>query len=501
MFSENRIGKASVVLVIALALVLVSTLPATAQYQIKKPGAAASIKVTYPNGGETLEKGKRIKITWESTGLRGNVKIVLIDAAGATTDVAARASNRGTYSYTVSSRLADGQYKLAVMSADEKTRDESDGTFTIQKKAFGTKTPTGAQPSTPTSGTAPPTPMKPAGLQTPAGTPATGFTPATGTRGTIGQKSEEGDDESGLSVAEGVTGTASGATTTATTVTNELVERDDITTVQPSSRVVAQIETAIAASQMTQPEVNVSGTNFEPHIDFLSPAGGVEWAPGSQQTIEWRSLNIDGNVQIALVRGDERYTILANTANSGSYNYNVPHNIGLGHDYRLEAVAPGQQITDYSNQFSIYTPQPVDLECAITNFQTTRKTIDAWIFYESRERWMKFDIAVKNNGTAGPIMVPVFWRIMKLPENVVVLQEAAGFGSVYPDAWYMSSSPLEYKISDYERKYVILDKDVNFESGYYRLELYADYQNSLGENEGLRSDNVHAIEIYIAPGR
>ncbi len=502
MSKGTRLLSVAATTLLAAAVLALAALPAAAQYQLKKPGAEASITVTYPNGGETLEKGKRIKVTWESTGLRGNVKIVLIDAAGAETEIAKRASNRGTYSYTVSSRLEDGRYKLAVTSADEATRDESDATFTIQKKSFGAKTPTGVQPSTPTSGTTPPPPAKPtAVVQTPTGTPATGFTPATGVRGTVGQKSEEGGDEGGLSVAGGVAGTATEATSSASTVTTELVEREDITTVQPTSMVVAQIESALTAEQMTRPVVNVHGTEIEPHIWFSHPMAGEIWAPGTRHLIEWEGHDIEGNVQIVLVRGDERHIILPNTASSGTHEYFVPNNVGLGHDFCVEAVAPGQGITDHSNVFSIYAPQPVDLECAIINFQTTKNTTNGWIFYEKHERWMKFDIAVKNKGTTGPVMVPVFWRMVKLPENVVVLQEAAGFGGVYPGSWYMTSSPLEYKIREYERRYVVSDRNCNFDAGYYRLELYADYQNSLGEDEGLRSDNVYTITVHIPAGR
>lgn len=509
MFSENRNSRAAIGLLVALALILVSVAPALAQYQLKKPGAAtpASITVTYPNGGEVLEKGSRIKITWESTGLQGSMKINLVDASGGTTEVAKRASNRGTYSWTVSSRLDDGKYKIVVMTDDGSVRDESDAVFTIQKKTFGSKTTGGVTspgpaPTTPATGLKPPT-----GAPRVGDKPAIGLKPAGGVQGTVGQ-GDDGDASgaSGLTPAgnAGAVGTATSGSTTpsvessATTVTNELVDRGTVTTVKPSAAVVHQIEAAVFSGQVAQPKANIHGTGITPHISFGSPSAGEEWAPGSQHTIEWESYQIDGNVQIALVRGDERHIILSNTANTGSYTYTVPYDVGLGHnEFRLEAVASGQNVVGHSGFFSVYAPQPIDLACAITNLETKKKNVNGWIFYGRRERWIKFDLTVENNGTAGPIMVPVMWRMIKLPENVVVLQEQAGFGNVYPDAWYITASPMQYKISEYERKYVVSSTDVNFETGYYRLELYADYNNTLNEHEDLRGDNVFSTVVHI----
>jgi len=507
MFRENRNRISAISLLITLALVLASAAPASAQYQLKKPGGQtpASITVTYPNGGEVLEKGSRIKITWQSTGIRGSVKIVLIDGSGETTEIAKRASNRGTYSYTVSSRLEDGQYKVAVMSADESTRDESDAVFTIQKKTFGAKDATRGTVSEP-SAPAAPTGLKPTGdLKTATGT-TTGLQPATGVQGTVGQTGGDEEDGPAFGTAGNVAGAVSGTTPSVsgstTTVTNELVNRGTITTVRPSAAVVREIEATISVGAIAQPESNVHGTNIAPHVWFDSPAAGDEWAPGSQQTIEWEGYNIEGSVQIALLKGDERFVILPNASGTGNYTYTVPHNVGMGHDkYRLEAVVSSQEVTNHSSYFSIYEPQPVDLACSIVNLKTKRKSINAWIFYEKKERWISFDLTVTNNGTAGPIVAPLLWRMVKLPENIVVLQEEGAFGDVYPGAWYITASPLEYKIREYERIYIVPDNSVNFDAGNYRLEVFVDYNNTLNEHADLREDNVYTAEIFIEAGR
>ena len=71
--------------------------------------------------GTTWEKGKRFEITWTSSGIRGAVKIDLVDPKGKATPLARQTLNNGKYSFTLMQSIAEGDYKIRISSMDGKT--------------------------------------------------------------------------------------------------------------------------------------------------------------------------------------------------------------------------------------------------------------------------------------------------------------------------------------------------------------------------------------------
>lgn len=93
------------------------------------------ITVVSPNGGEVFEPGDRLRITWGSQGVRGNVRIVLFDLTQDPRNPQPirirELDNTGVFEWTAPARLSD-QLKIGVMSVDDPSvADVSDGVFTV----------------------------------------------------------------------------------------------------------------------------------------------------------------------------------------------------------------------------------------------------------------------------------------------------------------------------------------------------------------------------------
>lgn len=126
-------------LIVSLILILLAG-SVSAQYQPRKPTgktAQAPITVMEPTGSETWEKGKQYTIKWRGSAVRGPLKIVLENAAGRTVAVGESVMSSGSFTWTVGSLVIEGSYKVVVTGADKKTRGESNGTITIQKRSLG----------------------------------------------------------------------------------------------------------------------------------------------------------------------------------------------------------------------------------------------------------------------------------------------------------------------------------------------------------------------------
>jgi hypothetical protein len=87
-----------------------------------------------PNGGETLERGRTVTVTWYDR-LSENVKIELLKGTSAATVAAATISN-GSFDWAIPADLAVGSdYKIKISSVgDPAVSDASDSAFSIKEK-------------------------------------------------------------------------------------------------------------------------------------------------------------------------------------------------------------------------------------------------------------------------------------------------------------------------------------------------------------------------------
>lgn len=93
-----------------------------------------SIKVSYPNGGETITERTEVTIEWTSTNLEGNVSIDLYREGSQDLNIALVGVEVGSYSWMVPESLAeDSTYSIKITSVnDGGVTDESDGLFFIK---------------------------------------------------------------------------------------------------------------------------------------------------------------------------------------------------------------------------------------------------------------------------------------------------------------------------------------------------------------------------------
>jgi len=203
---------------------------------------------------------------------------------------------------------------------------------------------------------------------------------------------------------------------------------------------------------------------------------------------------------------DERRVVTTGVSASGSFLYTVPSDLKLGRKrYFLYAYDEDSTwIRRRVNDISIYETQAVDLRCKVRNGTTNHNFTwgkggrQYYYFEPGGSRELDFDIAVINDGTSGPITVPVLVRLIKQPENVVIYQMQAGFGNVYPGSWYMTNGAIHWNVRELEENYTSGGgSTIDFQSGVYWVIVTADVGNSLGERDELRHDNIDSDNFPI----
>jgi len=114
-------------------------------FTIGSTSSGSSITVITPNGGENWQIGTTHNITWNSSGVTGNIIIKLMKSGSMLGSIAYNIANTGSYSWTINdiagNPIAPGNdYKILVRSFDDHSiEDQSDAVFSIEKKLFESK--------------------------------------------------------------------------------------------------------------------------------------------------------------------------------------------------------------------------------------------------------------------------------------------------------------------------------------------------------------------------
>jgi len=102
-----------------------------------------SITVTSPNGSENWQIGSTHNITWNSSGVPGNIIIKLMKGGSMLGSIAYNIANSGSYSWTINNIagnpiVAGSNYKVLVRSFnDHSIEDQSNSNFTISSTPSG----------------------------------------------------------------------------------------------------------------------------------------------------------------------------------------------------------------------------------------------------------------------------------------------------------------------------------------------------------------------------
>ncbi len=475
-------------LITKFGLILLIMAPGSAaQYQLKKPGGSqseASITVTGPSGDTSWEKGMRYEITWTSTGVRGSVKIALVDQQGKAVSLTRMTRNSGKYAFTLKRSISNGSYRVQVSTTDGKTIGESAGLISVVSKAA----PGGSVPKPGIGGTRTSTPTR--NLQPKTTSPTSPTTRSV-------QPTEPAQSP-------GVSMSPSSGRTPGQLSGIETVRRE-ITAVQATAAQIALVDEAVSAGDLQSlPGVgNLRPTHMGGVVNVTSPTHDAEWLAGSQYLIEWTSADLTGNVKIDLVRVpsptvEEIYPLVASTENDGVFDYLVPNRMGCKPWWFHVRVASADGATeDFSPNLSIYT-EPVDMTCKIMDMRQIERRGN-YFFYVERDEWLEFDVWLRNNGTLPSVTVQtVSIVLVKEPEEIVVAQEEWGFGSIYPRLWYKTPEPRRFDIESYWGDVLLRgDKEVNIEAGAYRVEVTVDPFDRLGEDPALTADNKKVVRFDI----
>jgi len=476
----------AVTLVLAAILLMATSADLSAQYTPRKPGVAketASIQVTSPAAGATLEKGKRHEITWTSTEIRGGVKIELVDTKGKAIALIRQTTNSGKYSFTLMSNVADGNYTIRISTIDGKTVGESAGTVHIgkpakvKKEVTAPKTATGLKPTTYTPRT--PATQAPSGANPPQVTTTPSASATLESAATV-------DVSSGPAA--------------------EIVHRDLSPIQVPASALEAIKLPKMELGQIAnvRPDVHRAIPSM---IDVSFPVAGLAWQAGTQYNIRWASNDVNGPVKIDLIKAQrgldgvvshQTFPVAATTENDGLFEYLVPDNFGCHSTFFVCQVAAldGSVLDASPPYFNVYT-EPIDMVCQVVNLKQ-RQDHDTYIFWGDTEEWIEFDVWLCNNGTQPMVTVQqVFVRLIKEPENLVVAQEEWGFSGISPQLWYSTPEPRRFNVKSIFSAPFYDDMNVNLKSGEYRVEVEIDPMNRLGEDVPLRDDNkfVRIFEI------
>ncbi len=95
--------------------------------------AAKSLRLIYPNGGETLHLYSTVTIKWSSTDISGKIVIVLYQKGIKYLTVSSGTENTGIFSWRIPGNIPPGdRYRLRIRAAqDLSINDFSDRDFKI----------------------------------------------------------------------------------------------------------------------------------------------------------------------------------------------------------------------------------------------------------------------------------------------------------------------------------------------------------------------------------
>ena len=475
--------------------------------QLTSKAGPAYIKVTSPGRNEVWEKGKTYTILWESKGIQGNVKIMLLAGGprpalkvseAKAFEITRNINNSGSYSYLVPDNLPDGIYKVQIMTIDESIKGAGEGTITIrgQKSAVAKVASQQEQAKVAAAGKR--------GAQTdvaPSGKTAAAKTPEGAAASSAGATAATGKTAStAVTPAKGATATAAIAGKSQATAAK--IVRQDITSVKVSQAEINNFK--IQKSTVNAPNYKIGGYSTTGEtIEVISPKDGDTWEGGKEYGISWKRAGITGEVKIVLEKitiypggkpdSIEEYPIIESTANTGSYRFRVPvYWVPNPYGYHVRVSSLDGKAHGKSRGAIILPDLPplVDLECVIVDAKIGEQKTVYYYKATEEEKFFEFNVLLRNKGSRSPIMInTILTRIIKEPEEVVCYQIEWGTGWMYHNEWYKTAVPIRFTIETWKHYFKDFGRDVDLKKGAYRVEVELDPQNQLNENEELRNDN------------
>ncbi|NOR45545.1 MAG: hypothetical protein GQ534_08185 [Candidatus Delongbacteria bacterium] len=290
------------------------------------PAVDRVITITSPNGGELLEAGTTVTITWTDN-VSGEVKIELFEGVEGT-EIESSTASDGSYDYNIPVGFTAGPYKVKI------TDMNNTGVYDFSDEPFAITPPATSDYIVVTS-------------------PNGGETLEMGTTHTITwtdnitdanvliELLKNGIFNSNIILSTENDGSYDYAIPTSLTADNDYRVR------------VTGLTSATSDDSNNDLEIRAAGD----FISVVSPNGGEEWEMGTTEIIFWND-NIDDNVKIELLDNGVSTVITSSTPSDGSFDYSIPTNLDDGSDFRIKITSLGDDlITDSSDDdFSIEPP-------------------------------------------------------------------------------------------------------------------------------------------------
>jgi hypothetical protein len=281
----------------------------------------SGLRVTSPNGGEQLIVGSQHLITWDTAGTMPTVRLELSTNNGATWEtITASTTNTGSYLWTVTSTISSQCLVRISDSADGVPSDTSDAVFSTVAVPF---------------------------IQV--------------TRPNGGEVLEPGASDYIYWNAQAYTGSVKieFSTNNGSTWMNLLTEGINSGIYPWTVPNMSSASCLVRISELPagQPTDTSDGTFTIVGFHVTAPQG-VQWAPGSSQTITWETFGSYPTVRLEFSpdNGATWETISASTANTGSYPWTVPNVTATQARIRVSDSTDGIPFAE--GWFSIVVPPP-----------------------------------------------------------------------------------------------------------------------------------------------
>jgi len=245
------------------------------------------------------------------------------------------------------------------------------------------------------------------------------------------------------------------------------------------------------------------------NIKIIYPNGGEVWAQGNRYSIKYETKwkpyfnNFkDASISLKNMTTNKEYTVVSRwkagkTPIKGNKFYNLPvpcnvnKNIPPGKYKVRMATLDGSDWDESNRAFTIRGPVAVDLVCDIRNSKGESKNKS----YSIKAKYIDLfnpHVWAKNNGTKRLKHVLIDYRVLKLPQKLVIIQESegVGFGDMYPGTWYNAPLTLDLK-KQFKRR------GIKNWKGRYMLEVVVDPRNRHHERKEYRSDNTDDVIFEI----
>ena len=245
--------------------------------------------LTTPNGGEVWQVGKSYAIEWVSGDPQGDVSVELSRDGGTTWENVTVTPDNGSVNWTVTGPTSD-QCLVKITQNNTLLTDQSNAVFSIITPSVTVTSPNGGQV----------------------------WFQNTSQNITWTSQGDVANVKIELSTDNGATWQ---------TIAESTPNDGDYEWNTPeitSTECLVKVSDVADATIFDQSDAVFTITP-QSSITVVAPNGGEDWQIGSQQTIQWTSVGITGDVKISITRDNITTweTILTNTENTGSLNWNV----------------------------------------------------------------------------------------------------------------------------------------------------------------------------------